>query len=190
MQEATEAAAPEAATPDAALPATPPPIDDAAFARIRREADEAKREAQAAREALAERERKEAEEAGKYKELYEAQQAENESLKSKQAAAEQRRLAERAAGDLKFRDSGYAIYLLEQERIDFSDAVAVKARLSEIAATRTDLVSAAVPPLPSGGPAGGPTNDSLKLTREQLAGMSPQQIAALDPKVLNEALAG
>lgn len=173
-------------------PAPPAPggDQDRAFAEMRRRAEAAERDAQAARDQLAERERQEAEQQGEYKRLYEEQKAENETLKATQARAEQRRHAERTAGDLKFRDTGYALYLLDQQRVDMSDAAAVKAALDQLVADRPDLVGTAPPPPPSGGPAGGGNQDPPKLTREQLAAMTPDQIRRLDPEVVNAALAG
>lgn len=169
-------------------PAPTPPPDDAAFARMRREKEAAEAEAQRAKDALAERERKEAEEAGKYKDLYEAEKTKNETLTKAQQDAENKRNAERTAQDLKFKDTGYALYLLAQDRIDLADAAAVKEALDQIAKNRADLVGTAAPP-PSGAPTGSPQDPPAKLTRAQLAEMTPKQVAALDPKVVNEALA-
>lgn len=176
-------------TPDPAPP-DPQGPDNAAFARMRRQAEEAERRAKAAEDALAERQRKEAEEQGRWKELAEQEKARADQLEANAKKAEARRLAERKAADLKFKDPGYAMYLLAEQNVDLSDAAAVGGALEQIAKTRTDLVGGPTPPPPSGGPAGGSQPDSPKLTREQLAAMSPQQVAALDPKVLNEALAG
>lgn len=173
-------------TPPAPTPPTPP--DDAAFARMRREKEAAEAEAQRAKDALAERERKEAEEAGKYKDLYEAEKTKNETLTQAQQDAENKRNAERTAQDLKFKDTGYALYLLAQDRVDLADAAAVKEALEQIAKNRADLVGTAAPP-PSGAPTGGAQDPPAKLTRAQLAEMTPKQVAALDPKVVNEALA-
>ena len=178
-------------TPPAAAPAAAPPADpgkDAAFAEMRRKADEAERRAKAAETALAEQERKKAEEDGRWKELAEQEKARADKLEAAQVAAEQQRHAERSATDLKFKDTGYALYLLAQDHVDLSDPAAVKAGLEQIAKNRADLVGPAAPP-PSGGPTGGTQDPPAKLTRAQLAEMTPKQVAALDPKVVNEALA-
>ena len=178
-------------TPPAETPAATPPADpgrDAAFAEFRRKADEAERRAKAAEDALAEQERKKAEEEGRWKELAEQERARADRLEAAQVAAEQKRNAERSAKDLKFKDTGYALYLLAQDSVDLADPAAVKAGLEQIATNRADLVGTAAPP-PSGGPTGGAQDPPPKLTRESMAAMTPKQVSALDPKVVNEALA-
>lgn len=172
-------------------PANQPPAarqDNDAFARMRRENDELQGKLKEAENERAERERKQAEEEGKWRELAEQEKTRADQLEQKQLEKEQQRNAERAAGDLKFKDTGYALYLLQQDRVDLSDAAKVKEALEGLAKTRTDLVKGSAPP-PSGGPAGGSNGEPPKLTREQLTAMTPKQIAALDPKVVNEALA-
>lgn len=181
---------PPANPPATDPPAEPPKLDDAAFARMRQAQAEAERRAKAAEDALAAKERAEAEEQGKWKELAEQEKARADHLEQNAKVAEARRLAERKAGDLKFKDPGYAMYLLAEQQVDLSDPAAVGAALDLIATSRTDLIGAAPPPPPSGGPAGGGPQDPPKLTREQIAAMSPQQVAALDAAVLNAALAG
>lgn len=184
---------PPAPTPEPtpAPPAPTPPApahDDSAFARMRREKEAAEREAQQAREALAERDRKEAEEQGRWKDIAEQEKARADKLEADAKAKDDQRNAERAARDLKFKDPEYALYLLRQNGVDISDPVAVKAGLEEIAKTRTDLIGTAPPAPPSGGAPGGNPPEPAGLTAEQLRAMSPQQIAALDPKVVNAAL--
>jgi membrane protein involved in colicin uptake len=176
------------ADPPPAPSPSPEPDRDRAFAEQRRRADEAERRAKAAEDALAERARKEAEEQGRWKELAEQEKARADRLEADKAKADQRNNAERTASTLKFRDAGYALYLLEQQRVDLADAPAVKTALEQIAQDRKDLIEGNPPP-PSGAPAGGTQPDPPKLTREQLAAMTPQQVAALDPKVVSEALA-
>lgn len=173
-------------------PVEPPkPSDqDRAFAEMRRRAEAAEREAQAARDQLAERERKEAEEQGRWKEIAEKAEADKAELEARIAQAEQRRLAERAATDLKFRDVAYALYRLEQDQVSLADPAAVKAALEQMAASHPDMVGTPAPPPPSGGPAGGSQTGPPALTREQLAAMTPDQIRRLDPEVVNAALAG
>jgi hypothetical protein len=168
---------------------TPAPDDrDAAFARMRREKEDADRRAREAEDKLAAAARKKAEEEGRWKELAEQERARADKLEADQHAAEARRNAERTAGDLRYRDTGYALYLLAQEKVDLADAVKVKETLDRIAKERTDLVEGTAPP-PSGGPAGGNGGDPPKVTAEQLRGMTPAQVRALDPRVVNEALA-
>lgn len=188
-QVAAEVARLKAETPP---PPEPKPDDrDRAFAEQRRKADEAERRAKAAEDALAERERKEAEEQGRWKEIAEKAEAKAADLEARHTAAEQRRNAERAASDLKVKDTGYALYLLEQDKVDLSDPSAVKTALEQLTTNRPDLLGGTAPPPPTGGPAGGtgPT-DPPKLTADQLRAMTPQQVAALDPKVVNDAVAG
>lgn len=169
---------------------TPSDADrDAAFARERRAREEAEKRAKEAEDKLAEEARKKAEDEGRWKELADEEKAKREGLEGEQRKAEARRNAERAAGDLKFKDTGYALYLLQQDQVDLSDPSAVKAALDVLAQDRKDLITGSAPP-PSGGPGGGAGGDPPKLTREQVAGMTPQQIAKLDPEVLNTALAG
>lgn len=181
---------PTADPPAAATPADPPKPDegkDAAMARMRREADEAKQRADAAEKALADKERTEAEEQGRWKELAEKEKAGREALEAKIADSEKRTNAQRTATDLKFRDPVYALYLLEQDKIDLADPAVVKAALENLSSNRADLIAGTAPP-PSGGPTAAPSSDSPKLTKEQVRAMTPQQVAALDPKDLAEAL--
>jgi hypothetical protein len=132
--------------------------------------------------------RKEAEEQGRWKELAEQAQADKAELEAKWAKAEQDRQLESIARTLKFRDPDLVGHLVPAS-VDRNDTAAVKAALEAVATERPHLVDGAPPP-PSGGPAGGTQTDPPKLTREQLAAMKPEQVAALDPKVVNEALAG
>jgi len=192
-----------AAAPVDDPPATEPPAVDTppasatadpgndAFARMRREKAEAERRAKAAEAALAERERKEAEEQGRWKELAEQEKARADRLEAERVAAEQRRNAEKAAQDRRFRDTGYAMYLLAEQNVDLADPAAVSAALDGLATARADLIGVPgqpPPPPPSGGPAGGSSGDAPSLTRAQLEAMSPQQIAAIPPDQLAKAL--
>lgn len=181
--------APPAPTPEPTPAPTPPAPDDSAFARLRREKEAAEREAQEAREALAKKEREEAEEQGRWKELAEQEKARADKLEADAKAKDDQRNAERAARDLKFKDPEYALYLLRQDGVDLSDPPAVKQALEEIARTRTDLIGTAPPAPPSGGAPGGNPPEPAGLTADQLRAMSPQQIAKLDPEVVNKALA-
>ena len=175
--------------PPASTPPAPSDAErDAAFARERRGREEAEKRAKDATDRLADQERKKAEEEGRFKELAEQEKARADGLEAKQLETEQHRNAERSAGDLKFRDAGYALYLLQQDSVDLSDAAAVKAALTGLAESRNDLITGHVPP-PSGGPAGGSKADPPGLTREQLSGMTAQQISKLDPEIVNKALA-
>jgi membrane protein involved in colicin uptake len=121
------------------------------MARERRAREDAENRAKAAEDKLAAEAKKKAEDEGKWKELAEEETRKREALEASQRQADQRRHAERAAGDLKFRDTGYALYLLEQDNVDLADAAAVKAALTVLVESRRDLV-AGVPPPSSGGP--------------------------------------
>lgn len=183
--ETPEAPVVEEPTPEPSKPA--PPDTDAALARMRREKEAAEKQAKDAREALAERDRKDAEEQGRWEELAKTETARREALEVSQREADQRRNAERSAGYLKFKDAGYALYLLQQDQVDLADPAAVKTALAGMAETRKDLVQGHVPP-PSGGPAGGEKTDPPGLTAEQITAMTPRQLAAIEPDVIKKAL--
>lgn len=189
-----QVAAELAKQPEPAAPPAPPPSSgsgdhDAAMARMRREKDEADKRAKAAEDKLAAEERKKAEEQGEYQKLADQEKARADKLEAEKNEERAKVNAEKTASGLKFKDTGYALYLLAADNIDLSDPAAVKAALEQIATDRKDLVSG-IPPPPSGGPAGGSDGKPPGLTREQLAGMSPAAIAKLDPEVVNKALAG
>jgi hypothetical protein len=183
---------PLAGDPPAPTATTEPPAPkddgkDAAMAKARRDADEAKRRADEAERKLADRDRKDAEEQGRWKELAETEKARADGLEQKIAASEQDRQIESVAKSLKFRDPDLVKHLLPAN-VDKNDTAQVKTALEQIASERKHLIDGAPPP-PSGGPTGGPNADTPPaLTREQLKAMTPQQIAALEPKDLAEAL--
>lgn len=170
-------------------PPAPPARDDAAFARLRREKEDAERQAREAREALAERERQEAEEQGRYKELADAEKARADALQKQIDTAAENRRIEAIARALKFLAPDLAPHLVP-DGVDRTSPDAIRAALEQVATERPELIdrSTPPPPPPSGGPAGGGPQPPPGLTAEQLRGMTPQQIAALDPKVVNDAL--
>lgn len=178
------------APPAPADPPAPPAPDDSAFARLRREKEAAEREAEQARNALAEKERKEAEEQGRWKDLAEQEKARADQLAASMAAQEQQRSIETQARALRFRDPDIVVHLLPNG-VDRNDSTAVQAALAAVAEQRPHLIDTGTPPPapPSGGPPGGNPPDPPGLTAEQIRAMSPQQVAALDPEVLNKALA-
>lgn len=157
---------------------------DKAYAKLR----EAEKARKVAEEKLAEQARQKAEEEGRFKEIAEQEKARADRLEAEQEQAEQRRNAERSARDMKFKDGDYALYLLAQQGVDFADPVQVREGLEGLAKDRADLIAGHVPP-PSGGPAGGAKATPPSLTRADLEGMTPRQIANLDPKVVEEAQA-
>lgn len=186
--EVARQATPPPAPPEPVKPEPPKP-DDRAFAEMRRRAEAAEKEAARLKRADEERERKAAEEQGEWQKLAETERARREAAEAAQAAAEQRvtaaeqrRNAERAAGDLKFADAGYALYLLEQQRVDFADAAAVGTALDALKTARPDMLLVPPPPLPSGGPTGGPPGKPPGLTAAQISAMSPTDLAAFMKK--------
>lgn len=180
---------PPAPQPPAPQDPPKPEPDNAAFAEMRRQKEQAEREAKAAKDALAERERKEAEEAGQFKDLYEQQKAENDALKQATLEAEQKGQAQQYATAKGFSDPSYVQYLLEGQKVDFSDAAAVQAAIDKLATNRTDLIGTAPPTPPTGGPAGGSNPDPPQVTAAQIREMTPAQVKALPPEVLAKALA-
>jgi hypothetical protein len=192
----------------AAMPPTPPeppkpdppkPDDgqNRAMAELRRRAEAAEKRAAEAEAAEAERVRKQAEEEGRWKDIADQERAradaataERDRIRADAEAEKARTNAQRAAMDRKFKDTGYALYLLEQQAVDFTDAAAVGNALDELVKSRADLLNAAPPAPPSGGPpAPGPQGGGPALTAEQIAAMSPDKVRQLDPAVVNAALA-
>lgn len=176
---------PPAATPPAS--GTGDADRDAAFARERRAREAAEQRAKEAEEKLAEEARKKAEEEGRWKDLAEQERKEKEALKAEKDAERARSNAEKTAAGMKFKDTGYALYLLAADNIDLSDPAAVKAGLERIASDRSDLITGTAPP-PSGGPAGGSKGDAPKLTLADIRGMTPAQVRALPDDAVTEAL--
>jgi hypothetical protein len=183
-------------TPDPAPDPTPDPTPDPApeTGATQAEVDKAYaklREAETARKALeqqlAERARKDAEEQGRFQELAQTERERAERLEAEKATETSRRHAEQTASSLKFKDAGYALYLLNGQNVDLTDAAAVRSALDGIAQARPDLVAGHVPP-PSGGPAGGSKGEPPSMTAEQVASMTPRQLAAIDPDVIKTAL--
>lgn len=188
---------PPPAPPEPVKPEDSTAAHNRAMAEMRRRAEAAEKRAAEAEAAEAERVRKQAEEEGRWKDLADQERQRADRLQADLAAreqaaqaAEQKRNAERAAGDRRFRDTGYALYLLEQDKVDFADAAAVGNALDDLAKKRTDLLNAEPAPPPSGGPPKpAPQGTGPALTAEQIAAMSPDQVRQLDPKVVNAALA-
>jgi hypothetical protein len=173
-------------------PPTQDPERDRAFAEMRRRAEAAERDAAELRSQQEEAERKKAEEEGRYKELAEQEKARADALQATidegSRTAKLKELA--AAVDFKPEYVDVAIALLPAN-VDRSNEEAVRKALETVAEQKPDLVKGDPPPappsgLPPGSPPGAPPT---KVTREQLESMTPRQIADLDPKVLNEALA-
>lgn len=185
--------------PDPAEPKKPDPM-----AQMRRERDKAQREADEAKAALAERERKEAEEKGQWEEV--AKQNETRAETAEQTLARERaeRRVESIAskpqfelppaneGDTpttaRFVNPDEALALLPDET-DLTDEDVVTEALQALAASRPHLLhneAAPTPtpptPTPSGAPkpGGGPQPGSQpKLTREYIKGLSVSEIQKL-----------
>jgi hypothetical protein len=192
----------------AALPPNPPnppeprkperdPEVDRAMAEMRRRTEAAEAEARRLKDAEAERERKALEEQGRWEERAKAEKDRADALEATIAERDAKALVEKArshaqqeAADLKFRDPGYALYKLDARGVDYSDAAGVKAALEALAQSQPDMLTVPPPPLPSGGPtAPAPNGGGPALTKAQLDAMTTAQMQALDPKVLNAALA-
>lgn len=171
-------------------PPTQDPERDRAFAEMRRRMETAERDAAELRSKQEEADRKQAEEEGRYKELAEQEKARADGLQATiDEGVRTAKLKELAAG-VKFKPEyvDVAIALLPAN-VDRSDEDAVRKALETVAEQKPGLVDKDTPP-PSGRPPGSTGDDPpTKVTREQLESMTARQIADLDPKVLNEALA-
>lgn len=189
-------------------PAPPEPVkpeqDEAtnrAMAEMRRERDAAKAEARTLKEAEAERSRKALEEQGEWKTLAETAQAERDAARAERDADRAEAVKVKAKSDGltyasavtpergAFSDPSYALYRVEGQGVDFSDLSAVKAALDGLATAQPNLLTAPAPALPSGGPTNpAPNGTGPTLTWAQIAAMSPQKVAKLDPKIVNAAM--
>lgn len=183
------------AQPPEPPPPTPPPApapENAAFAEMRRQLKAAEDRAKALEEAEAERQRKQAEETGEFKRLYEEEKARNDRLQSQIDQGEQNRRAERlvsrVAADLHFRNTDDAVRFLSDD-IDRSDEDAVRKALEQLAKDRDYLVTKQQAPPSGRPPGGGDPNPEADITYEQLQGMTAKQIAALPKEKLDKALA-
>jgi hypothetical protein len=152
---------------------------------MRRRAEQAEREAQQLRDAEAERQRKKAEDEGRWKDLAEQEKKRADDLAAQIAADERRRNVERAASERQFADTGYALYLLEQQNVDMADAAKVAEALDQLKESRPDLLSTPpqppppTPPPPSGGPPGAPAPPANGFTAEQIKAMPAIEVQKL-----------
>lgn len=155
-----------------------PTPDSAAFARLRREKQEAERQAKEARDALAAKERAEAEQAGEWEKLAKTYEQERDEARQELADLRTQITVEKLATTLHFRNADEAIALLPSN-LDRSDDDRVRAALTTLAENRPHLIDNGKPG-PTGGPAGGPTTD---LTIDQVKRMTPQEITARQDEV-------
>jgi len=169
-------------TPDPE-PASP---SQEAFARLRREKQEADKRAKAAEQKLADQARLEAEQAGQWETLAKQYETERDQARHELTDLQARAKVEQAARNLKFRNADEALALLAAD-VDRTDDTAVTDALTALAAERPHLLDTGRPG-PSGLPASGDPQPG-GLTIEQVKEMTPEQINANWPEV-QKALAG
>lgn len=208
--EVTRIAALPPETPPA--PPTPtPPADpvrseqdrerDRAMAEMRRRAEAAEKLVQEAKTAEQDRERKQLEEQNRWEDIARKAEADKAELEAKIAAKDAEAAIERArshaqqtAAELKFKDTGYALYKLDQDKVDLTDAAAVKDALETLARAQPDLLTVPPPVLPSGGPPapGGVLPPGVTKTLADINAMSVKELRAFrkaNPDAYGAALA-
>lgn len=172
--------------PDPSPDPEPASPSQEAFARLRREKQEADKRAKVAEQKLADHARQEAEQQGQWETLARQYETERDQARQELADLHARSRVERAARDLKFRNTDEALALLDAD-VDRTDDTAVTDALAALAAERPHLLDTGRPG-PSGLPASGDPQ-SGGLTIEQVKEMTPEQINANWPEV-QKALAG
>lgn len=210
--------APAPAEPPAPEPAEPEPKPPSAEARMRRERDEARREAQEAKDQLAEREKADAEAKGEWEKVAKQNADERDSVKQQLDRERAERRVESIASKPQFAVPGAdedsepvtarfvnpdeALALLPKDT-DLTSEEAVTDALKTLAESRPHLLQAEVSaapaqpsPTPSGGaklPAGQQPGSEPRLTREYLKGLSVPEIQKIRrerPKDFAAAMAG
>ena len=154
---------------------------------MRRELAEQRRTAKKLASAAEVAERKRLEEEGQYQTL--ASQAEDRATVAEARAKEleQRQLISQVASRLKFRDSADAVAHLKDRGIEADDEASVENALAALATEKSYLIEQSVPQRTGGSV----TSDAPQtVTIEALRGMSPTQVAALDPAEVHRALSG
>ena len=132
-------------------------------------------------------ERKRLEDEGEYQTL--ASQAEERATAAEARAKEleQRQLISQVASRLKFRDSADAIAHLKDRGIEADDEASVENALAALATEKNYLIEQSIPTRTGGSV----TSDAPQtVTIEALRGMTPTQVAALDPAEVHRALSG
>jgi hypothetical protein len=154
---------------------------------LRREVAEQRRTAKKLASAAEVAERKRLEEEGQYQTL--ASQAEDRATVAEARAKEleQRQLISQVASRLKFRDSADAVAHLKDRGIEADDEASVENALAALATEKSYLIEQSIPTRTGGSV----TSDAPQtVTIEALRGMSPTQVAALDPAEVHRALSG
>ena len=132
-------------------------------------------------------ERKRLEEEGQYQTL--ASQAEERATIAEARAKEleQRQLISQVASRLKFRDAADAIAHLNARGIEADDEAAVENALVALATEKSYLIDNPIPQRTGGSVSSDAPN---VVTVQELKGMTPTQVAALDPEIVRRALSG
>ena len=154
---------------------------------LRREVAEQRKTAKKLASAAEVAERKRLEEEGQYQTL--ASQAEDRATVAEARAKEleQRQLISQVASRLKFRDSADAVAHLKDRGIEADDEASVENALAALATEKSYLIEQSIPTRTGGSV----TSDAPQtVTIEALRGMSPAQVAALDPAEVHRALSG
>lgn len=154
---------------------------------LRREVAEQRKTAKKLASAAEVAERKRLEEEGQYQTL--ASQAEDRATVAEARAKEleQRQLISQVASRLKFRDSADAVAHLKDRGIEADDEASVENALAALATEKSYLIEQSIPTRTGGSV----TSDAPQtVTIEALRGMTPAQVAALDPAEVHRALSG
>jgi hypothetical protein len=132
-------------------------------------------------------ERKRLEEEGQYQTL--ASQAEDRATVAEARAKEleQRQLISQVASRLKFRDSADAVAHLKDRGIEADDEASVENALAALATEKSYLIEQSIPTRTGGSVS---SDAPQTVTIEALRGMTPAQVAALDPAEVHRALSG
>lgn len=161
----------------------PPKPDNAAFAELRRKADEAERRAKAAEDAIAARDRADAEAQGKWEELAKNERTAREKAEADAARIREERMVERLASSLKFHNPADVMHRLTPEQR--ADEAQAKAALEQIAKTDKYLVRPDAAPTPELGQVLEP---SATLKETAKTPLTMEAIKAMSQDEMNERL--
>lgn len=160
-------------------PPDPKPDDrDAGMARLRREKEAAERKARDAQAELDRRDREQAEQAGEWEKLAKQYETERDQARTELTELRQEIKVKGFAKRLKFRHEDEAIALLPRD-VDVTDEGAVQAALEALAENRPHLIDNGKPG-PTGLP---PSSRSTDLTIDQIKAMTPQEYLARKDEV-------
>jgi hypothetical protein len=140
---------------------------DAAFARLRREKQDADKRAKDAEDKLAAKAREEAEAQGEWQKLAETYEKERDTARKALADLQQQIKVEAVAAGLKFRHADEAIALLPSE-LDRTDEAAVQKALEQLAEDRPHLIDSGTPGPTGRPPTGGGKGDLTKADVERM----------------------